>query len=158
MGEETSVDFAAVGRISKFAELENIRLTSITAKCNPTASGPLQAEFKHDCVVANRTASALEVEAIYHFIGRSGDHLSVEINATYLIAYAMKTTETLADSDISEFAFANGKSHSWPYMRELLHGMTSRMGLPQFTLGVMHFVPKPKAKAEASEVKADSVE
>jgi hypothetical protein len=155
LAEETIVDFAAVGRISKFAELENIRLTSITAKCSPTASGPLQAEFKHDCVIANRTASALQVEAIYHFIGRSGDHLSVEIDATYLVAYAMKTTEALADSDISEFASANGKSHSWPFMRELLYGITSRMDLPQFTLGVMHFVPKQKATTEALEIKTD---
>ena len=151
MGEATSVDFAAVGRVSRFTDLENVRLTALTAKCDPSTSGRIEAQLTHNCSVTSRDSKFLEVEAIYHFIGRSGEVNSIDMEITYLLVYTLNASEALADSDVSEFASANGTLHSWPFVREVLNGMTSRMGFPPFNLGVMHFVSPPSKPVQRGD-------
>lgn len=153
MTQATTVDFAAVGRVSSRSELKDIRLTDVSAKCEPKSVGPLESEFSHDCTVAGRDNESLDVRCAYRFIGRNAGVEVINISITYLVVYALKTTEPLAEGDISQFAVANGTLHSWPFVREFLHGLTSRMGFPPFKLGVMHFVPlqpaQPPAQKEA---------
>jgi hypothetical protein len=54
----------------------------------------------------------------------------------------LRGTEPLADEDVAQFALSNGTLHSWPFVRELLYALTSRIGYPPYTLGVVHFRPK----------------
>jgi hypothetical protein len=146
LAQTATVDFAAVGRVSKFAELEDIRLVEVTAKCNPSASGPLEATFAHDSRISNRGDQFLEVRTDYRFTGRSAEADIIEVAVTYLIRYVLKAPEPLADDDISEFAISNPVLHSWPFVREFLNSLTSRMGFPPFKLGVLHFVPQKAAE------------
>lgn len=151
---QATVDFAAIGRVSRFSELKDIRLIEVSAKCDPTAVGPLESEVSHDSSVLNRDNDSLQVSISYHFVGRAAETQVIEVTITYLVVYALKAPEPLADEDVSQFAAANGTLHSWPFVREFLHGMTSRMGFPPFKLGVMHFVPLKPTK-EATEKAAE---
>jgi preprotein translocase subunit SecB len=149
LAQTATVDFTAVGRVSKFTELEDIRLVEVTAKCNPTASGPLEASFAHDSRISNRGNEFLEVTTDYRFTGRSAEADIIEVAVTYLIRYTLNAPEPLADDDISEFAISNPVLHSWPFVREFLNGLTSRMGFPPFKLGVLHFVPQKAVEKKA---------
>jgi preprotein translocase subunit SecB len=137
-------DFAAIGRVSRYAELKDIRVTDVSAKCDPKYAAPLEAEFSHHCVALGNENGALDVSCEYRFTGKAAQTTIVEVVIKYLVTYAMSAApEPLPKEDIDQFAAANGTLHSWPFVREFLHSITSRMGIPPFTLGVMHFVPTP---------------
>jgi len=142
---QATVDFAAVGRVSKYAELTGLRLIELSAKADPTAAGPLQAEFAHNCAVASRSAEQLGVTCEYRFGGKAGDLEAVRITVKLLLQYALKAPEAISDADVAQFAIGNGALHSWPFVREILNSLTFRMGFPPFMLGVLHFVPQQPA-------------
>jgi preprotein translocase subunit SecB len=137
---DKTVDFAAVARISKHIELKGVRLIQITAKCDPKVYGTLEPSVDVTCSVATHTESALEVSCAYKFNVSSAAEPVADAEIGYLLNYEIQgSPEKLDDSDIAEFARANGALHSWPFVRELLYGLTSRMGYPPYTLPVMHF-------------------
>jgi len=152
LGQASIVDFAAVGRVSKFVELKDVRLVEVSAKCDPKATGPLEAEFAHQSAIAGRGEDSLEVTSDYSFIGKAAQVSVIEIKIKYLVVYEFKGRPVLEDGDVSQFAMANGTLHSWPFVRELLFGLTSRMGFPAFKLGVMHFVPQKPTEKPAEKV------
>ena len=155
---ETTVDFAAVARVSKRTELKDIRLTEMSAKCNPKIPGPLEPKLDLECAVSSRDASTLEIVCNYQFVVRSvqtqleSDSTQVaEAAIKYLLFYELHGTEPLAEDDLAQFALGNGTLHSWPFVRELLYELTSRMGYPPYTLPVVHFTSKtakPKVSVE----------
>jgi len=140
---ETSVDLAAVGRVAKRVELKGVRLADISAKCDPKIEGPLEPLVTLECKVGNHTAASVEVICNYTFVAHSGQSQAIESAITYLLLYEVGGVEAPSDSDLAEFAKANGALHSWPFVREILFGLTSRMGYPPYTLPVMHFNQKP---------------
>ena len=152
----STVDFAAVGRVSKFAELKDIRLTDTSAKSDPGLIGPLESEFSHNCSIVKNENGVLDVACQYHFIGSASQAKVIDIEIKYLITYSLNSPEPLPNDDLSQFANANGTLHSWPFVREFLNSLTSRMGFPPFKLGVMHFapLPAPPKSADANQPEA----
>jgi|SRR4051812_12310963 preprotein translocase subunit SecB len=144
----TTVDFAAVGRVSKHAEIKEVRLVEVAAKSElEMLAGSLKPEVRHDTSIKQISADSMEIVADYEFSGSLGEKKVVVITMKYVLIYGLKpASEPLTETDIAEFAKANGTLHSWPFVRETLHGLTYRMGLPPFNLGVMHFAPKPTQK------------
>ncbi len=147
MDHATTVDFGAVARVSRYAELKDIRLIEITARCSATpAAGLLKPDFFSESSIAQRGEDFLHVDSTYRFVGSEGTAEVLAISIKYLVVYQMTASaEPLADDDLLEFAKANGTLHSWPFVRESLHALTYKMGLPPFLLGVMHFVPQRHA-------------
>lgn len=146
-----TIDFAAVARVSRYAELKDIRVVSVFAKCDPKYAAPLEAEFSHECSVVGNENGALDISCQYRFAGNAAQTKIVDIEIKYLLTYAINSPEPLSEMDITQFANGNGTLHSWPFVREFLYSMTSRMGVPAFKLGVMHFVPTQQAPAAAPE-------
>ena len=147
-----TVDFAAVGRVSRYAELKAIRVTDVSATCDPKYAAPLEPEFSHQCSVVGNENGVLEISCEYRFSGSAVQRKIVDIALKYLLTYAMTPVEPLTASDLDQFAIGNGTLHSWPFVREFLNGLTSRMGVPAFTLGVMHFAPTPAPAPEQAVV------
>ena len=83
--------------------------------------------------------------------GNAAQTKIVDIEIKYLLTYAINSPEPLSETDITQFANGNGTLHSWPFVREFLYSMTSRMGVPAFKLGVMHFVPTQQTPAATPE-------
>lgn len=146
---ERTVNFAAVSRVAKRVELKGIRLTEISAKCDPMVLGALEPEVDLECRIGDQRTDALEVVCDYKFLVHSEHSQVAEAAIRYLLTYDLGGTEPIATEDLAEFARANGALHSWPFVRELLYGLTSRMGYPPYTLPVMHFHTKPKKGKEA---------
>lgn len=146
-----TVDFAAVARVSQYAELKEIRVTDVSAKCDPKYTAPLEPEFSYECLVVGNETGALDISCRYRFTGKAAQANIVDIEIKYLLTYAISSPKPLSEADITQFANGNGTLHSWPFVREFLFSMTSRMGIPPFKLGVMHFVPTQQAPAPAPE-------
>jgi hypothetical protein len=149
---EITVDFAAAGRVASRAELKAIRLVEISAKCDPQTFGALEPTLEHDCAPTNRRGNTLEIACNYRFNVRTTQAEVASAVIGYLLVYELQGIEPFADQDIAQFATANGTLHSWPFVRELLYALTSRMGYPPYTLPVFHFKGKPPQQ-EKAEVK-----
>ena len=141
---EKSVDFAAAGRVAKRVELKNVRLIEVSAKCDPSLGGPLEPNLNFDCAVVSRKANALEIGCDYRFTARTSEAQVAEAAIKYILVYEVSGSEPLEDEDITQFAFGNGTLHSWPFLREFLYGLTSRMGYLPYMLPVLHFTKPPK--------------
>jgi hypothetical protein len=143
---EKFVDFIAIGRVASRAELKSIRVTDVSASCDPHVAGTLEPTLDLECKVLKRDASLVEIGCDYRFSATAGDAKVAKANVKYLLTYEISGVEPVADGDLNEFAIANGTLHSWPFVRETLYGLTSRMGFPPYTLPVHHFKPKPVEK------------
>jgi preprotein translocase subunit SecB len=158
---ERAVDLAAVGRVAKRVELKGVRLAAINAKCAPEVlSSSLMPSVELDCKLGKHGENSLEVVCDYTFIAQAEQTKAIESSITYLLVYEVSGVESPSESDLAEFARANGALHSWPFVRELLYGLTSRMGYPPFTLPVMHFnatapPAKHRVKARPRELTVD---
>lgn len=132
-----------------------MRLVEIHAKCDPSQLGSLEPSVELDCKPGTFSNAQMDVICDYTFTVRSGETKIADATIKYLLSYDLTGADTPADSDVLEFARANGALHSWPFVRELLYGLTSRMGYPPYTLPTMHFKGAPKI--EASEPVAEEV-
>jgi preprotein translocase subunit SecB len=148
---DITVDFAASGRVANRVELKAIRVIDMSAKCNPKILGTLEPTLDHDCMVAEHAGDALEIACNYRFTARIGQTQVAEAAIKYLLLYKIQGSEPLAEDDLAQFALSNGILHSWPFVRELLYALTSRMGYPPYTLGVMHFKPKQVSQVTHDE-------
>lgn len=149
------LDMAAVARISRRVDLVDVRLAHVLAnqEGSEEPSGPLMPEFSHQHDVVFHDSGHLVVASKYDFVGKKGEARLAHIEATYRLSYAIAGDDPVATEDLAPFATANGAYHSWPFVRELLHNLTARMGLPAFTLPVMSFLP-PKPPPPALEEEA----
>ncbi len=122
--------------------------------------GTLVPNVSLDCKPRSVTADTLEVVCKYKFTAHSNEVQAVTSDITYLLVYDITGGESPSESDIAEFARANGTLNSWPFVREVLFGLTSRMGYPPYTLPLMHFnspsTPQPAKKSRPQMKKADS--
>ncbi len=157
---DRTVDLAAVNRVAKRVELKGVRLAEISAKCDPKVIGPsLMPAVDLDCRLGDHDESNLEVICNYTFTAQSEGAQAVQSTIVYLLHYEISGSGSSSPEDLAEFARANGALHSWPFVRELLYGLTSRMGYPPYTLPVMHFnVTKPPVKTHKKEAGAEPIE
>ena len=149
---ETTVDFAAVGRVARHTELRDVRVTEMSAKCSPKVTGALHPSVDLHCSIAERDEKMLEVTCDCSFSAYCGEMLAAQVQIQYLLTYELSASEHLDDDDLSQFARANGALHSWPFIREALYGMTARMGYPPFTLPVMHFHSEPPTGTHSEDM------
>jgi preprotein translocase subunit SecB len=152
---ERTVDFAAIARVAQRSELKSVRLISTTAKCEPTVLGTLVPHVDLECRPGAVEDDSLEVICEYTFTAHANEVQAVSATIAYLLVYEINGGESQSPDDLAEFARANGTLNSWPFVREMLFGLTSRMGYPPYTLPLMHFSAKPKtkeAKGESGEI------
>ena len=155
---ERAIDLAAIARVAKRSELKSLRLVAIKAECNKSVMGTLVPSVDLNCKPARVEGNALEVICEYKFTAHSNAAVAVSSTFTYLLDYAISGGESPSAGDLAEFANANGALNSWPFVREVLFGLTSRMGFPPYTLPLMHFNPTPKTKEPAQKPATPAVE
>jgi preprotein translocase subunit SecB len=152
---DRQVNFSLVARVARRVDLRAIRLTEINASSGSTVTGTLEAALDHDCDARKLDLNQLEVSCRYRFTVRSGEVTAATVSFTYAISYDLKGEEPVSEEELSEFAFANGTYHSWPFVRQLLFDLTARMGYPPFSLPVFKFNPKPPTPPNTEVIKAE---
>ncbi|MCX5644598.1 MAG: hypothetical protein NTZ17_07915 [Phycisphaerae bacterium] len=81
----------------------------------------------------------------------------LSIGATFVLWYSIDSKEGLDDKALGSFATLNGTYNAWPYWREFVQSVTSRMGLPPLTIPVFRLPrgpAKPAVKKKAGKLEA----
>jgi len=76
----------------------------------------------------------------------------LSIDATFFLLYRLDGAEGLDDMALSSFADLNGTYNAWPYWREFVQSITSRMDLPPLTIPVFR-LPVSSARVAAKKEK-----
>lgn len=84
-----------------------------------------------------------------------------DITADFLVAYSINNTRGLKKEHYDAFATYNGIYNAWPYWREFVQSITSKMQMPTLTIPVYRFgndeLPKTEgfieSKKQAKKIK-----
>lgn len=154
MQTDDSIDLVAASRIAKRVDIREIRLTDLSMSMKAEASNisRLVPTHEHSCAAERVEGDTIEVSCAYTFKVRSNDVALAEASMTYRIVYTLIGDEAPERSDVDQFARANGAYHSWPFARQEIFSLTSKMGFPPYTLPVLVYKPKPTPKPEPEAI------
>ena len=116
-----------------YANLKNIRLANCSVKHNFTASHVVRSVTLE--VSAQGTISVndkrLNVNAHFKIIGtpHNTPSESLTVECTFVLDYDLDTLEGLNENNFRAFTQWIGLNNAWPYAREFIQNMTSRLGL-----------------------------
>lgn len=127
--------------LSGAARLESIEVLSLSCERERRLprSSPIELEQSVDASMIEQTKGGiLEVAVSMDLVGRvrrkgkSKDRVRdvMEVKALFLLRYSIASDRQFASEVLEAFAGLNAPLHCWPYWRELVHSMASRMGLP----------------------------
>jgi len=136
------LDMKAVARIASRVHLTEVRLIGLSAvRVSDSDEKQLQAKVEPSCTARIAGPDRIDATCLYKFKGSDSKRDLATVDVTYLLVYRTEGSDPIDESDLEHFANANGAYNSWPFVRELLHSMTSRMGFPPFVLPVLSFSP-----------------
>ncbi len=72
---------------------------------------------------------------------KDGRAIPLKIKVTYRLEYATGYPAPPEDF-LKKYADTSARMHVWPYFREIVSNLVSRMGLPPLTLPVISFIPE----------------
>lgn len=152
---ELNVDFKAAARISRRVDLKDVSLVELTAT-SQRPIGPvrnLDPLVEHECQLLSIGDGLIQVGCKYTFrVLHDGKELS-RAAFDFRLFYALHGNEPASKEDAGEFAKANGLYNSWPFARELIYSLTSRMGFPPYSLPSLLLQPPQKAIAQGDTPK-----
>jgi preprotein translocase subunit SecB len=108
-----------------------------------------------ECEGKLQNPKLIEVVCHYRFTATQGGTQAVTATFSYSILYDLEGAEPIPENDLKEFAFANGTYHSWPFARQLLFDVTSRLGYLPYSLPVFKFIQRPRPATPTEEAKAE---
>lgn len=133
--------------VSDRVQIRDVRLIQCNSRVESSAfAAPhpprFQASYKHEASTqAAPDCTQIAVVARFHFSAiREGEKPGapcIDIDASFLVTYVAEGLTGVGPENFNSFGALNGVFNAWPYWRELLHSLISRMGLPAFVLPVM---------------------
>lgn len=118
--------------------LEALELDSVTASVSRELlahNNPLHLRVDTEPWLQYMSATQTELLYTCTIKGLVGRAAAVRIRATYRIVLASKTP--LSQEFAAIYAGVSGAPLVWPYLRELAHSLTSRMGVPELVLPLL---------------------
>jgi preprotein translocase subunit SecB len=122
-------------------QLHNVRLVDATATTSirsPKDVGPVVVSLEKEARFKKRDEGTFFILATAEArVLRSGaDVALVTVKATFELEYRIPEDLAVTAGQLEAFAGLNGMFNAWPYWREFIQAMTSRMGLPPLVLPV----------------------
>jgi preprotein translocase subunit SecB len=149
-----------VAEFQQHSDLLSIRLKDFCARLGDLpeeASGELRLDLQHETRIGELESQrslfevALNLKAV---LAGDTDRTLFELNCCIEAAYALAPNFRPSEEHLTSFRRANVLFHCWPYLRELVHNTTWRMGLMLPPLPLLRVVPEPEAKRTSSGRKA----
>ena len=135
----SKIDLAAP--VSQRVELDNIQLVETVARRKPLR-GKLPAKVSLSVSVqtdADKKQGAIHVRPRFILVAPFDDAPNdglLRIEALFLLQYRLPSFEGLRKANIDAFGEMNGLYNGWPFWREFVQAMSSRMGFPALTIPV----------------------
>lgn len=156
---ERVLDLAAAARIARRVNLNEIFVVTVSAKRHESPKNELQSALT-DAYEFTRAENKLQIHCHHDLHASSANEPVADLHVDLNLVYDIIGVEPINDNDLGAFANANGAYHSWPFIREIFHSLTVRMGLPPFVLPPLLVIsPKPQLatspQVEPAEQPAD---
>ncbi len=131
--------------MAALVELLDVRLMETQARCVPAIEEKLPERLRyhvnHECALdrnSKRFAVMLHLIVDALQAGETSEPL-LHVEAKFLLAYVVRDLDDLTDAHCEAFADLNALFNVWPYWREYVQSITTRMGLPGLVLPVYRF-------------------
>jgi hypothetical protein len=113
--------------VASAAELEHIELVQVTARRVPTPNYADQGEL--DVKVAGRHVLADAPRTLTIFLNVKLATVPPTLDMQLVLELRYALTGTVTDAEAKAFGQYNAAFNAWPYLRELVHSLSMRMGL-----------------------------
>lgn len=122
--------------------MRDIRLVRISAalKAVPQPQSQTVVDLKHDVKTERANDGNVFVARVQFKLKVSTAEESGEfmgIDSVFQLWYEVDEPETVNDDELAAFAEINAVHTAWPYLRELVHSVTGRMGLQPMTVPLL---------------------
>ncbi len=155
------LDMEAAARVAQKFVLQEIFLVDAKISRDPLIMSPEALSLEHKCSTDYLSSSDNEKYLVLcnfrvaAFNGKEPSKLVMKIEASFCTSY-VKNPDIIIPKDIDsilthvEYLMTiNPVSHAWPYWREFVQNMSTRMGFPALTVPLLEIVPKkPGGKEE----------
>lgn len=165
------LDLQAAAQVAQRFVLKEIFLVNAKISRDPMIVSPEALSLKHKCSTDSLSPPDKEKYMVLcNFRVAAFDHkdpsiLLMQIEASFCTSYVRKPEINIpvndADSLLTHVEYLmtiNPVSDTWPYWREFVQSMSSRMGFPALTVPLLEIVPKisfaEKAKSQAAKRKS----
>lgn len=145
--------------VSRRVNLVDVRLLGTTCKQEPGAIEKGKKEYVIDSSVTlnvnedNKFITVFPKFTFTAFTEQNKQKPVISIEASFVLAYTLTTTEGLTKKGYEEFANMNGTFNAWPYWREFVQATIARMGLPPLTIPVYRLAESAKKLTKAKKAK-----
>jgi preprotein translocase subunit SecB len=139
-------------------EIRDIRLVNLSCALTaaPPSRGAVNIDLGHDVDAKMVDDDVLAVQVKYSVKAASRDSKGnpfFNLSAIFQLTYEGKNLAAFEMEKLKTFADVNGVHNAWPYFRELVQNVASRMGLPPMTVPLLKVLrPKRRAKTATPEV------
>lgn len=147
---KTQAQLVAAKKMQDHCEVQQV----VLLRCEADGAGPVivparptPLDVSFEAAYANADA-ALDVEVIFRVNGEP--HLAFHINVTILLKYEIASGFAPTDEDVLAFSDSMAIGDAWPYAREFIQDITSRMGLPTSPLPALRIVAQGGSKRRLS--------
>jgi hypothetical protein len=170
-----NLDTEIAARVAQRYALKEIYLVDAKISRDPLIVSPETLSLEHKCYTDSPTTSDAEKHKflcnfrVAAYDGQEPSKLIMKIEASFCTSYVEKSQPDplIPDDDgsaetllayVEHFMTINPISHAWPYWREFVQSMSSRMGFPALTVPLLEIVPKKTAtkKPKSQPVKKES--
>ena len=153
----TNLERAAT--VSRNVQIQSVTLAGANLQTNvdPLAVPEeleLTQEYRSTVDVKETRPDHLYVTVDFKFTAEEGSEESpganaIELEASYLVVYALKNASEYAEDALEHFAWLNGAYNAWPYWRELVQTVSGRVGIASVVVPV--FRPPIRDLSEEEE-------
>jgi hypothetical protein len=160
-----NLDTEIAARVAQRYVLKEIFLVDAKISRDPLIVSPETLSLEHKCYTDSPATSDKKKHLflcnfrVAAFDGKEANKLIMKIEASFCTSYVEKSQPDplIPDDDgsaetllayVEHFMTINPISHAWPYWREFVQNMSSRMGFPALTVPLLEIVPKKSASKE----------
>jgi len=138
--------------VTERVQIENVLLSRCEAELSPRANLDREGLFLRTTITEIGVGKDTELKQFYVFptfrlaIEASSDQDAedkISIIARFALIYSLDSFDGLEEESIKAFSVTNAIFNAWPYWRELVQSMTSRMLGKSITLGVFRIGENP---------------
>ncbi len=154
-GKELKALIAAV-------ELEGVRLIESSAFAtvrSPGEVGPGELSIEWNARAkksgGNRFIVRAGIQMNLQRVASAASKPAVRVEATFELTYSLRPDFKAGAKLLAEFAAVNGVYNAWPYWREYIQDVVTRMGLPPITLPVFRVGAKVAGPSSGEPIVAE---
>jgi preprotein translocase subunit SecB len=137
-----NIDMRAVSKVAPYLNLVNIYILEAKTESDPSTRSPKGAEldYKYDSEIISEDNNNLYIKCNFLILAHRKqvkEKILLKIEATFVLKYTFEDGIKLESQDIENFARINPLYNAWPYWREFVQSITTRMGFPTLTIPLL---------------------